>query len=85
MSTMNISLPEEMKKYVEDRVAAGQYGTASEYFRELVRQDQQHAADRELAEKLLEGHRSGKLIKGDAAFWEKRKAILAARIAKNSR
>lgn len=40
MSTMNISLPEPLKKFVDERVANAGYGTSSEYLRELIRRDQ---------------------------------------------
>src|SRR5882757_8914011 len=40
MATMNISLPDTLKSYIENRVANDGYGNTSEYFRELVRQDQ---------------------------------------------
>ena len=39
MSTMNISLPEELKDFVDSQVKRG-YGTSSEYVRELIRKDQ---------------------------------------------
>ena len=39
MTTMNISLPEKMKEFVDGRVEAGHYGTASEYVRDLIRKD----------------------------------------------
>lgn len=44
MSTMNISLPEPMKEFVDAQVAERGYGTSSEYVRELIRkeQDRQH-------------------------------------------
>jgi antitoxin ParD1/3/4 len=41
MSTLNISLPEAMKAFVEAQVKAGLYGSASDYIRALVREDQQ--------------------------------------------
>ncbi len=40
MSTMNISLPEPLKNFVDERVANAGYGTSSEYLRELIRRDQ---------------------------------------------
>jgi antitoxin ParD1/3/4 len=40
MSTMNISLPEQLKAFVDERVASAGYGTSSEYLRELIRRDQ---------------------------------------------
>jgi len=39
-STFNISMPETMRKYVEQRAGGGGYGSVSEYIRELIRQDQ---------------------------------------------
>jgi putative addiction module CopG family antidote len=41
MSALNISLPKALKKYVEKRVATGDWCTPSEYIRELIRQDKE--------------------------------------------
>ena len=41
MASLNISLPEALKKYVEGQVASGDWGTPSEYIRELIRQDKE--------------------------------------------
>ncbi|AZO20125.1 type II toxin-antitoxin system ParD family antitoxin [Mesorhizobium sp. M1E.F.Ca.ET.045.02.1.1] len=49
MSTMNISLPDNLKHYVDQQVADRGYGTSSEYVRELIRHDQ----DRQLLRRLL--------------------------------
>ncbi len=43
MTSMNVSLPEQMKDWVEQRIAIGQYNNASEYIRDLIRQDQAKA------------------------------------------
>lgn len=40
MTTMNVSLPEQMKKWIESRIGSGQYHNASEYVRDLIRKDQ---------------------------------------------
>ncbi|MBB3595055.1 antitoxin ParD1/3/4 [Rhizobium sp. BK529] len=40
MSTMNISLPDHLKSFVDEQVAGRGYGTSSEYIRELIRRDQ---------------------------------------------
>lgn len=40
MSTMNISLPDQLKNFVDERVSSAGYGTSSEYLRELIRRDQ---------------------------------------------
>jgi antitoxin ParD1/3/4 len=41
MTSLNISLPEALKKYIEGQVASGDWGTPSEYVRELIRQDKE--------------------------------------------
>ena len=41
MTSLNISLPEPLKQYVEDQVSSGDWGTPSEYIRELIRQDKE--------------------------------------------
>ena len=41
MTSLNISLPETLKQYVEGQVASGDWGTPSEYVRELIRQDKE--------------------------------------------
>ncbi len=46
MATMNISLPEALRRFVESR-ATQRYGSVSEYIRDLVREDERRA----LAEK----------------------------------
>ncbi|MBA2592266.1 MAG: type II toxin-antitoxin system ParD family antitoxin [Pseudomonadota bacterium] len=52
MSSMNISLPDSLKAFVDEQVAQRGYGTGSEYVRELIRKDQDRMRLREL---LLEG------------------------------
>jgi antitoxin ParD1/3/4 len=59
MQTMNISLPDPMKQYVEEQVTAGAYSSASEYVRELVRADQKRQAKEELEQILLSAINSG--------------------------
>jgi antitoxin ParD1/3/4 len=51
MTSLNISLPEPLKQYVEGQVASGDWGTPSEYVRELIRQDKErrlHSLEKEL-------------------------------------
>lgn len=58
MSTMNISLPDPMKAWVEDQARSGRYANSSDYVRDLIRRDRlrseaiaalQAAADQALA------------------------------------
>ena len=39
MATMNISLPDPMKSWVERQTESGRYGNASDYVRDLIRRD----------------------------------------------
>ena len=52
MGTMNISLPDGLKEFVDEQIAKRGYGTSSEYIRELIRKDQERQTLRGL---LLEG------------------------------
>lgn len=56
MRTMNVSLPESLKAFVDEQVRSRGYGTSSEYVRELIRKDQDRQQLRAL---LLEGAASG--------------------------
>lgn len=55
MQTMNISLPDPLKKFVDGQVAAGRYSSVSEYMRELIREDEKRKAEERLESLLLEG------------------------------
>lgn len=52
MTTMNVSLPQPLKEYVDLRLVDGGYSSASEYIRELIRLDQDRQV---LRTKILEG------------------------------
>lgn len=70
MTTLNISLPESMRTYIEDTVTRGGYSTASEYIRQLVREDQKRAAKERLELLLMEGVESGPAREMTAADWD---------------
>jgi antitoxin ParD1/3/4 len=59
MTTMNISLPEEMKVFVEAQMAQEGYASASEYLRALIREAQKRQAKRDLESKFREALESG--------------------------
>lgn len=60
MASLNISLPDPLKAYVEDRVASGDFGTPSEFIRNLIRQDKELRLSR-LQTELLEALQSKEL------------------------
>jgi antitoxin ParD1/3/4 len=80
MQTMNISLPDLMKQYVEEQVSAGGYSSASEYVRELVRADQKRRAKEELEQILLNAMNSGDPIDVTSEMVEDVKRRLRARV-----
>jgi antitoxin ParD1/3/4 len=60
MTSLNISLPEALKAYVEGQVASGDWGTPSEYVRELIRQDKERRLAN-LQQELLAGAKGNKI------------------------
>lgn len=66
MSTMNISLPEALKEFVDDQVSARGYGSLSEYVRELIRKDLGRQRLRDL---VLEGAASPPAGLADADYF----------------
>ena len=85
MSTINISLPETLKDFVEERVAAGGYNTVSEYFRELIREDQKRRAQEKLETLLLEGLESGEPAKLTKKDIEEVRRVVKARVVKRKK
>ncbi|OWV75605.1 hypothetical protein ATY76_22815 [Rhizobium sp. R339] len=67
MSTMNISLPDSLKHFVDQQVAGRGYGTSSEYVRELIRRDKERQHLRDL---LLEGASSAATEPVDANYFD---------------
>lgn len=67
MGTMNISLPDPLKTFVDEQVKQRGYGTSSEYVRDLIRKDQERTRLRGL---LLEGAASAPVSAADGAYFE---------------
>ncbi|MGQ0522867.1 MAG: type II toxin-antitoxin system ParD family antitoxin [Betaproteobacteria bacterium] len=67
MGTMNISIPDSLKSFVDEQVANRGYGTSSEYVRELIRRDQDRMHLREL---LLQGAASAPGVEATKAYFD---------------
>jgi len=67
MTTMNVSLPDELRAFVDERVTHDGYGSTSEYVRDLIRRDRERGRLREL---VLEGANSGPGVVADAAYFD---------------
>lgn len=81
METLTVSLPKPMKSYVQERVAAGEYGNTSEYVRDLIRADQKQRTKEKLEAMLVEGMESGPATEMTAEDW----ATLRRRVLEPSR
>lgn len=78
MSTMNISLPESLKAFVDEQVSEFGYGTSSEYVRELIRKEQDRARLRGL---LKKGGASRPGPVADPAYFERLRGRVGKRRA----
>jgi len=78
MPTMNISLPESLKSFVDRQVEQRGFGTSSEYVRELIRREQER---QELRGLMLEGAASPVAGEGDARYF----AGLRSKVGKASK
>jgi len=67
MSTMNISLPDSLKSFVDEQVTTRGFGTSSEYVRELIRKDLDCQHLRGL---LLEGAQSDPAAPADDSYFD---------------
>lgn len=84
MTSMNISLPDDLKDFV-DQYIQGRYSTASEFIRELIRNAQKEVAREQLEKLLLEGLDSGESIEITPEFWDERRAELQRRLKQRNK
>jgi antitoxin ParD1/3/4 len=87
-STMNVSLPADLKRWVDQQVRQGGYGTASEYLRDVLRRARERKQRRQIDAMLVEAVESGATIEMDDADWStirKTARAAAAQAAKKRR
>jgi antitoxin ParD1/3/4 len=71
MTPKTITLTPQMDDFVKAQIEAGRYGDESEYFRDLVRQDQaRHEAGRKLGELIDEAEATGESDRSPGEIWE---------------
>ena len=76
MATMNISLPDELKQFIDAQVSEHGYGSSSEYLRDLIRKQRDIAKLRGM---LLEGFNSGPATPVDDTFFAELRDIAEGR------
>ena len=84
MATVNISLPDSLKAFVDSEVAEGGYSTTSEYFRTLLRQAQRDKANERLDSLLLEGLDSGEAVEMDTQDWQAIRQTVRDRLSRRN-
>ncbi len=70
MQTMNISLPEQLKEFVDDQVGSGRFSSVSEYVRDLIRDDEKRKAQEKLEALLTEGIQSSDATEMRRQDWD---------------
>ncbi len=85
MGTMNIDLPDSMKRFVQERMIEGGYESASEYPRDLIRADQRRQTQARVDAVLLEGLDSGEPVTASDDYWEQKKRRLVERLGEAHR
>ena len=83
MAVVNISLPDQMRDYIDERLTEGRFSSTSEYFRDLIREDQKRRAQERLEVLLLEGLESGELIDVTEDYLQQKRTVLIQRITGN--
>jgi antitoxin ParD1/3/4 len=68
-ATMNVSLPPDLKKWLDGQVKSGGYGTASEYLRDLLRRARDRHLRRRIDSLLIEAVESGATTIMDNSDW----------------
>ena len=70
MQAMNISLPDQLKEFVDDQVGSGRYSSVSEYVRVLIRDDEKRKAQEKLEALLMEGFQSSEPTEMTRQDWD---------------
>lgn len=82
MASMNISLPDPMRDWVEQQMKSGRYDNASEYMRDLIRHDQDRAskiaAMQRLVDEAMAGEDSNKSLSEIRAIARQQAGVAAS-------
>lgn len=71
---MNVSLPDQMKAWVETQADSGRYGNASDYVRDLIRRDQQRQEKIAEFQRLVDEGRASESVPERSAKFARRRA-----------
>jgi antitoxin ParD1/3/4 len=82
---MNISLPQSLKQWVDEQMNQGGFGTASEYVRQLIREERRRQARLAVEAKLEEAEASGEPVPVTANTWKESQQRVVKRLRAASR
>lgn len=82
MATMNVSLPDQLKQFVDDEVREGGFASTSDYMRDLIRQRKRAKAEELLRSLIAEGLASGPAEPLEPGFFDKMRETARARDTK---
>ena len=73
MASMNISVPDPMRDWVQTRIDGGQYASVSDYVRDLIRRDQENQSQRQLSvaeirRSIKAGRKDGATVPADKVY-----------------
>jgi len=72
MASMNVSVPESMRDWVQSRIESGEYASVSDYVRDLIRRDQNARARQlkvdEIRRTIVESRATGRTLTADEVF-----------------
>lgn len=80
MQTMNSSLPDQLKDFVDEQVGSGRYSSVSEYVRELIRNDEKRRVQEKAEALLMEGLQSGSPSEMTRKDWDEIRAGALKRV-----
>lgn len=84
MATMNVSLPDPLKQFVDEEVREGGFASTSDYMRDLIRQRQPEKASEFLRRLIAEGLASGPATPIEPDYFERMRERAKARSQQRS-
>lgn len=82
LTTMNVSLSQSQRRFVEAAATRTGCTTTSEYIRRLIHEAQRKEAQEDLERKLLAGLDSGAPIEVTPEYWDKMRSELLKRLGR---
>jgi antitoxin ParD1/3/4 len=79
MTSLNISIPTSLSDYIESRVQDGHFSTASDYFYELVREEQRRHEEAKLETMIVEALETEESIEITPQYWQTKRQALQSR------